>query len=140
MAHLFAYGTLMCDDIMAEISGSHHFPVSATLPGYRRMCVKGEHYPAMVLDAAGHVKGVVYLDVSGASWERLDRFEGEMYLRKTVQVERNDGHAVPAQTYVVRDQFVDYLVDDEWDFEEFLRENKGSFRRSYKGYRALKGA
>ena len=138
MAHLFAYGTLMCNDIMAETAGSHHSPVSATLRGYRRMCVKGEHYPALVPDEEGHVDGVVYLNVSGASWDRLDRFEGEMYAREIVRVKLDDGHAVPAETYVARAEFMDYLVDAEWDFAEFLRKNKGSFRRSYKGYRALK--
>ncbi len=138
MAHLFAYGTLMCDDIMAEIAGSHHSPVFATLRGYRRMRVKGEHYPALVPDEEGHVDGVVYLDVSATAWDRLDRFEGEMYSRKIVEIELNDGHAVLSETYVARAEFMDYLVDAEWDFAEFLRKNKASFRRSYKGYRALK--
>jgi gamma-glutamylcyclotransferase (GGCT)/AIG2-like uncharacterized protein YtfP len=138
MGHLFAYGTLMCNDIMEEIVGSHLFPVSATLRGYRRMRVKGEHYPALVPDAEQHVEGIVYLNISGASWDRLDQFEGEMYSRKMVQVELNDGHTIPAETYVARAEFMDYLVDAKWDFSEFLRKNKGSFRRSYKGYRALK--
>jgi hypothetical protein len=61
-----------------------------------------------------------------------------MYSRKIVQVELNDDHAVPAETYVARAEFMDYLVDTEWDFAEFLRKNKGSFRRSYEGYLALK--
>ena len=138
MAHLFAYGTLMSNDIMAEISGSHLSPVSATLRGYRRMCVKGEHYPALVPDAAGHVEGVVYLDVYATTWDRLDRFEGEMYAREIVNVELDDGHTVSAETYVGRAEYMGYLVDAEWDFAEFLRKNKGSFRRSYKGYKALK--
>lgn len=133
MAHLFAYGTLMCNAIMAEISGSHHSPVSATLRGYRRMCVKGEHYPALVPNAAEHVEGVVYLDVSAAAWDRLDRFEGEMYAREIVQVELDDGHTVPAETYVARAEYMEYLVDAEWDFSEFLRKNVVSFRRSFKG-------
>ncbi len=123
---------------MAEISGSHLSPVSAKLRGYRRMCVKGEHYPALVPDAAEQVEGVVYLNVSRAAWDRLDRFEGEMYAREVVQVKLDDGHTVSAQTFVARAEYMDYLVDAEWDFAEFLRKNKGSFRRSYKGYRALK--
>ena len=138
MGHLFAYGTLMCNDIMEEITGSHLSPVSATLRGYRRMRVKGEHYPALVPDADGRVEGVVYLSISGATWDRLDRFEGEMYSREMVQVELNHGQAIPAETYVARAEFMGYLVDAEWDFAEFLRKNKGSFRRTYKGYRALK--
>jgi gamma-glutamylcyclotransferase (GGCT)/AIG2-like uncharacterized protein YtfP len=138
MRHLFAYGTLMCNDIMAEISESHLSHISATLRGYRRICVKGEHYPALVPDVEGCVEGVVYLNVPGSAWARLDRFEGEMYSREIVQVERNDGLNMPAETYVARDEFMDDLVEIEWDFADFLRKYKESFCRSYKGYRAMK--
>jgi gamma-glutamylcyclotransferase (GGCT)/AIG2-like uncharacterized protein YtfP len=138
MRHLFAYGTLMCDDIMAEISESHLSFILATLRGYRRICVKCEHYPALVPDEERCVEGVLYLNVPGSAWARLDRFEGEMYSREIVQVERNDGPNVPADTYVARAEFMDYLVEVEWDFADFLRKYKESFRRSYKGYRLLK--
>jgi len=36
MEHLFAYGTLMCDDIMREVAGFRPIPVPGTLRGYRR--------------------------------------------------------------------------------------------------------
>jgi len=128
----------MSDDVLAEISGSYLSPVPATLRGYRRLCVKGEHYPALVLDEKGCVEGVVYTNVPRAAWARLDRFEGEMYLREIVQVELNDGSLVHAETYVARDEFADCLVDAEWNFADFLHKNKESFRRSYKAYQALK--
>lgn len=138
MKHLFAYGTLMCRDIMAEISGLNLAHVPATLRGFRRVCVKGEHYPALIPNSEEFVSGVVYLNVPDPAWTRLDRFEGEMYLREIVQVERDDDLNIAAETYVARPEFMDYLVDVEWDFKAFLRINKESFRRSYKGYQALK--
>lgn len=138
MRHLFAYGTLMCNDIMAEISGLNLSRVSAVLRGYRRICVKGEHYPALVLYPEGYVEGFVYLNVPDQTWPRLDRFEGEMYSRGPVQVESRNGDILSAETYIARTEFMDCLLDIEWDFEEFLRNHKESFRSSYKGYRALK--
>ena len=138
MGHLFAYGTLMCDAIMAEVSESHLAHFSATLRGYRRVCVQGEHYPALIPDANRSVEGVVYENVPDSAWIRLDRFEGEMYSREIVKVSRKDGTSVTAETYVARAQFTDLLVDVEWDFAEFLSNNKENFRRSYRGYQLLK--
>ena len=136
--HLFAYGSLMCADIMAEISGSHLSHVSGTLRGYRRICVKGQHYPALIPYAKGRVEGVVYLNVTSSALARLDQFEGEMYSREIVQVERSDGPCIAAETYVARAEFMNNLIAVDWSFTDFLHNHKESFRRSFKGYRALK--
>ena len=48
MENLFAYGTLMCEDIMREVSGVRLLQVSGKLKGYSRRGVKGEHYPAFI--------------------------------------------------------------------------------------------
>ena len=137
MENLFAYGTLMCDDIMREVSGCHLSHVPGTLEGYSRRCVKGEHYPALVSDEKGRVEGVVYRNVPNSAWERLDRFEGEMYARQLVQIDLNDGATLLAATYVVKPEFLDHLEASEWDFADFLRSGKASFQRRYKGYQSL---
>jgi len=80
MEHLFAYGTLMCDSIMREVSGFDLPAVPGTLKGYCRRSVKGELYPAIMPYRGGCVEGVIYRCVPGLAWERLDRFEGEMYV------------------------------------------------------------
>ena len=134
---LFAYGTLMCDEIMGEVSGVHPQSAPATLPGYRRLRVKDEQYPAVIPDTDGCVDGIIYRSVPPSVWDRLDRFEGEMYAREMVQVKLGDGSTVPAATYVLRPQFADRLDDEEWDFADFLRQGKGSFRRFYKGFPVL---
>ena len=137
MDHLFAYGTLMCDDIMAMASGCRLSPVAGTLRGYRRRAVHGEDYPALVPDAAGQVKGVVYGAVPDAAWRRLDRFEGHMYVRQAVQIDLADGATLAAHTYVVRPQFLHRLEEFDWHFAEFLRHGKARFQGHYTGYRAL---
>ena len=137
MRNLFAYGTLVCDDIMAEVSGAHLSSASATLRGYRRRRVKGEVYPALVSDAESRVDGVVYWNVPPSAWARLDRFEGERYSREVVCVELDNGAVVSAATYVARPEFMDYLDEAEWDSSEFLRKDKGTFCKSFIGYRAL---
>jgi hypothetical protein len=81
----------------------------------------------------------VYRDVPDPAWERLDRFEGEMYLRQGVQIEVNDRTLLYAETYLVKPEFVDCLEAAEWNFEKFLQNDKANFQRSYKGYRELFG-
>ncbi len=137
MENLFAYGTLMCEDIMEEVSGCRLAPAPAVLPGYSRRCVKGESYPGLLADQDGHVEGVLYRNIPVSAWQRLDRFEGEMYARQVVQVSLRDGEALTASTYVVRPEFSHRLSQSEWNFAEFLRSGKRAFQSQYKGFESL---
>ncbi len=137
MEHLFAYGTLMCEDIMEQVAGYRLAYESGTLKGFSRRSVKGEDYPALVLQETGYVDGVVYRNVPNTVWERLDRFEGEMYARQSVHIDLKDGSALLVVTYVVRPEFLNYVDQFEWDFDEFFRNGKTSFQKHYKGYNWL---
>ena len=48
MTHLFAYGTLMCEDIMQEVSGCLPEHRRGFLKGYVRRRVKGQAYPGLL--------------------------------------------------------------------------------------------
>jgi gamma-glutamylcyclotransferase (GGCT)/AIG2-like uncharacterized protein YtfP len=135
---LFAYGTLMCDDIMRNVAGCILLHTHAVLRNYRRCTVKGEVYPALVASGGGLVEGIVYHDISDAAWLRLDRFEGEMYERRFVNVVLADGRTETVYAYIVRPEFEGRLGLTEWDFEAFLRSGKASFETDYPGYGALK--
>ncbi len=134
MENLFAYGTLMCEDIMGDVSGCHPpSPSPGTLKGYSRWSVKGEPYPALVRDEKKLVEGMVYRNVPDSAWDRLDAFEGEMYERRLVRIDLEDGTTLLAMTYVVRPEFLDHLEKPEWDFAHFLRNGKAGFQNDYKG-------
>jgi gamma-glutamylcyclotransferase (GGCT)/AIG2-like uncharacterized protein YtfP len=137
VTNLFAYGTLMCEDIMGEVSGCRTPAATGTVSGYCRRSVREEHYPALALDEGGRVEGVVYRDLPGSAWIRLDRFEGEMYVRRLVQVTMIDGEVLSAETYIARPEFLCHLEASEWSFEKFLRNGKQLFQRNYRGYRQL---
>ncbi|MFO7568309.1 MAG: gamma-glutamylcyclotransferase family protein [Smithellaceae bacterium] len=134
MQNLFAYGTLMCEDIMTEVSGCLLSCEPGIVKGYSRRAVKGEPYPALVYSEAGLVEGIVYRDLPMRAWERLDHFEGEMYARLSVQVELAGQLMLPAQTYVVQPEFRNRLEKYDWDFAKFLSHGKEIFQRHYKGY------
>ena len=127
----------MCADIMGDVSGLRLSAAPGTVRGYRRCSVRNEHYPALAPDEEGRVEGVVYRNLTGLAWRRLDRFEGEMYVRRPVQVEMSSGAILPAESYVVRPEFLCCLEASEWSFAKFLRNGKQHFRRNYCGYRKL---
>jgi gamma-glutamylcyclotransferase (GGCT)/AIG2-like uncharacterized protein YtfP len=135
--NLFAYGSLMCRDIMADVSGYHGPGQPAVARGYSRRSVQGESYPAMVPDEAGDTDGVIYLDLPDSAWARLDRFEGDLYVRQALPVALGDGRVVSAEAYVVRAEHLDRLGASLWRFDDFLREGKAVFQQEYKGFSAL---
>jgi len=136
--NLFAYGTLMCPDILAEVAMPGLQGLPGVLHGYKRWTVKGEEYPAIRCHPDGRVQGMLYLDLPDHAWPRLDCFEGGMYLRETLPVRLADGEAVTAETYVLREAFAHCLGSREWDFEAFLRHGKARFKTRYVGYNSLK--
>ena len=117
----------MCSEIMAAVSGGWSRRSSAVLRGFRRRCVACEVYPAVVDDDEEHVDGAVYWDVPDAAWERLDRFEGELYTRRSVLIVNDEGREFDAEIYVLADRFRARLSQDSWSFAEFLRRDRRAF-------------
>ncbi len=135
--NLFAYGTLMCPDILADVAMPGLEAIPGTLHGYKRWAVRGEEYPAIRRHPSGRVQGILYRDLPNHAWPRLDRFEGEMYRRATLTIRHADGETLAAETYVLHEKFAHCLDTREWDFEAFLRHGKGRFKRLYRGYSNL---
>ena len=137
-AHLFAYGTLMCEEIMLAVSGRRLTGIHCLLRDYERATIQGEVYPGIVARPGKVVEGVLYSDVPEAAWERLDIFEGEMYQRSVIRVELEDGTLREAQAYVLKPEFEHRLSASPWSLEEFLRSGKERFEAQYLGFEALK--
>lgn len=133
----FAYGSLMCADIMSQVAGRSLDGVVAVLPGHARHPVAGEDYPGLVPDPAGRVEGVLYRGVDAAALARLDAFEGDLYERLAVAVEVPGGGPVTAWCYVFRPACRHLLLPGEWRFEAFLATGKARFQARYLGFAAL---
>lgn len=106
-SRLFVYGTL------APGCPNHHLlqPVPgkwepATIRGTLTRGGRGSAlgYPGVVLDQSdSEVPGYLFSSYRlHHAWKRLDEFEGNGYLRKTVTVTRRDGSRVKAQVYALR--------------------------------------
>jgi gamma-glutamylcyclotransferase (GGCT)/AIG2-like uncharacterized protein YtfP len=134
MPNLFAYGTLMCEDIMLEAAGCYPASCRGILVGYSRCPLKGEVYPAIIPDDKGRVEGILYLDISLKALKRLDRFEEELYSRQSIVINLLDKTTIPAETYCLKSEFLHCAERTEWDFENFLLHHKRSFQRDYNCY------
>ena len=134
----FAYGTLMCEDIMLAVTGSRFKHIPGYLRDYRRRAVKNEVYPGLIPEQGGSVEGIVYFDLTDAVFAVLDRFEDEMYQRQIVQITLEDRTSIAAQTYVVKPEFGSRLDPREWDFEKFVQSGKENFERQYAGFKAVR--
>jgi len=137
MQKLFAYGSLMCPDIMQLVSGLSLQGTPALLRGFQRCQVLNEPYPAIKASPTQQVEGMLYQGLLPDAWQRLDRFEGEMYQRRQVLLVDAHSQVIEACAYVIRPQYEHHLLHEEWSFEDFLRHGKAQFERDYRGFSEL---
>jgi gamma-glutamylcyclotransferase (GGCT)/AIG2-like uncharacterized protein YtfP len=123
---VFTYGTLTFPDVMQAVTGRAFASLPASLAGYACLAVRGAVYPGALARAGATIDGVLYLDVDDASLVRLDRFEGEIYVRRRVTVVTG-GVERAAQVYVVRAGDAHRLAPAPWDRERFAREHLASY-------------
>lgn len=134
MINLFTYGSLMCGDIMHQVSGEKNLYFPAQLKNYFCSCIKNEPYPGMHPSPGQTISGIVYVDLSSEALVRLDHFEGEYYERREVTVECLEIGTTPAFGYVVKPQYRHILTGTPWSYDEFLKNGKERFEKNYFGY------
>lgn len=108
----------------------------ALLKSHRRHRVLGAEYPAIVPHESSTVRGTLVEGLTDGDIWRLDIFEGDEYERKKVSVrvitseeqgtggepsEGQLGNEIEAESYIwIAGEH--QLEDEEWDFDEFMRE------------------
>jgi len=128
--NLFAYGTLMWPEVLEAVIGRRLQGIPVTLPGYVRLRVKREHYPAIVAAEGDRVEGILYRGLTAPEFARLDRFEGEEYDRR---IERAGGAEV--QVYVLSDRWKHLAEPVAWNPEDLSPNQLQAFRQEYKGWK-----
>ncbi len=135
--NLFAYGTLMDEEIMARVSGCRPAPLPATPFRHRRHALIGKDYPAIVRQEGATVEGICYLNLPLPAWQALDRFEDEMCERAPVQIITGARLTLSAETYLCRPEFRHLLADHDWSLEDFSKSHKARFETEYAGFQDL---
>lgn len=83
MRRLFVYGTLLDLDLVARLTGAPAMMQPASLPGFRRVRLRGTPYPTLI-PAGGQVHGAVLL-ATRPQFRRLHAYEGPRYRLRRVR-------------------------------------------------------
>lgn len=132
--NFFAYGTLMIPSVLYSVISQRFRAQKSILRGYARFTVKGESYPGIIPVEDATTEGIIYFDVDELSLERLDAFEGDLYQRTTVRVEKEDKKMIDAETYVIKPGYRNCLSCKEWDVNEFIQKDLDAFLEACSGF------
>lgn len=131
MALLFCYGTLQVPDVVQAVLGRIPAGTPARLPGYARFRVNAAGYPGIVRRPAAETPGTLYADISEEDVAILDRFEGELYSRRSLRVVPEDGRRLDAWAYVIAAGQEQRLSSEAWSLARFLESGLDQFMHSY---------
>ena len=125
---LFAYGSLMFQEVWWHVVGRELNAQPATLSGHQVYTVAGYSFPGLVeSEPADQVEGLLISNITTPEWARLDAFEDSFYLRQAVTVEVAGGETAEASTYLVPAGRRSVLSDRRWDRERFEQEHLAAF-------------
>jgi len=89
MPSIFAYGTLRDPDVLRLVLGRNVDPAAiapATAPGHRAVLFPRRTYPALIDDPSATAPGTLLTNLTPADLALLDRFEGEEYSRRAIEI------------------------------------------------------
>lgn len=139
--NVFTYGSLMFPEVWKIVTGREFDTIEATLHGYSTFRVRGAVFPGITQVSDDAVRGLVYLNVDEASVDRLDRFEGDLYERRSVIVNCSDGRQLPADAYVIAESQQHELTAELWTADWFVSSGGlADFIARYQGFSRLGGA
>jgi gamma-glutamylcyclotransferase (GGCT)/AIG2-like uncharacterized protein YtfP len=119
--HVFTYGTLMFPEVWQAVVGRLFETVEGTAVGFEVFRVRDAVFPGIVAGTdTCSVPGVVYLDIDHESTERLDRFEDDFYVRRSIPIDCSDGQRRMAEAYIVPPANRSVLTNEAWGRESFL--------------------
>ena len=118
--HVFAYGSLTFEHIWVEVTGATNKYTTAFITNVSRKKLINKPYPGGIkTDTLKPLEGRMYFDLSTQQIERLDNFEGELYIREKHEVRLDDGTKEYAHIYLIKDMYQSYVTDEDWELADF---------------------
>ena len=142
-ARFFFFGSLMDPDVQTIVVGRREQAseyVPARLPGFRRLTVFNETYPALV-EVALHNTNATFADgymITLRSQDEIDRvlfFESDDYEPSVTEIILNDGSKSSVTLCAAKPTC--RLNDTPWDFARWQTEVKPRFLPLAQGYMAM---
>ena len=128
---LFAYGTLRVHEIMQRIVNHEFESTNAVLADYICLYVDSHLFPGIKPLSNEVTEGTLYEGIDDATMQKLDQYEGHIYIRKVISVKTNDGQKVDAFAYVVAEKFEYLLSNKRWTLEEFQLHHMADYINSH---------
>ena len=133
--NIFAYGSLMFEQVWAVVARGSYETTNARLSGYQRRKIRGETYPALFPGSIDDfVDGIIYLDVDAIDSNRLDQFEGKYYTKALETFTLPDNRKLSAHVYVFKPEFNALVEEEPWNPEWFKKVGIHKFISAYAGY------
>ena len=111
---VFVYGTLLRDELLRAVTGREHASLPAALANHARLRIWGAPYPGLVPARGQSTAGRLIEGVGERALAELDRFEGELYVRRQVITRAESGAARRAHTYLVAPAHWHRLRREPW--------------------------
>ena len=135
MAHkVFAYGTLTVPEVMETVTDQSFRHDGCVLSGYVRFLIHQQVYPGIVPAESNQTPGRIYFGVDDKALKRLDYFEGDLYVRQTVEVKTSAGVMHQALAYVLADAHHHLLSTCPWDEAVFAEQHLAGFLSRARGW------
>ena len=119
MQNIFVYGTLLSPEIITKLTGKTFKTTPAVLSGYKKYCVKGCDYPAVIQIDDSITSGMVLENVDDYSLYVISFYEGNEYEKLKVTINLNDESKEVLVFVWVKGQ--ELLENKEWDFRHFQK-------------------
>jgi len=129
----FFYGTLMDVEVFKIVIDKNHIFMRqepGNLRNFKRLKVRGAHYPAIVRSIGDQVNGIFVDGITSEGKVCLDVFEDDDYVCERVSVELCDGREVRASAYIAGPGMS--LEDQEWNFDYWKLKYRSAFLEKLK--------
>lgn len=134
---LFVYGTLLLPAVIEALIGRVPARLPATLHDYRRYRLTGKVFPAISVQPAARVDGLIYRGLDHGERLTIDAFESDIYNRQCIQARTVRGEVVTADAYVLNDDHAGLLQRaPAWSLEEFTSRSGAAYVRMCVDFRA----
>ena len=124
MSFVFAYGSLQKESVMRHVVDRIPPARAGVLAGFARRRIVDLDFPGIAENGAESVDGHVFGPLTDEEMARMDEYEADFYVRKTVKVKLNDSDEVVAcEAYCVPEEDAPRLLsDDHWTLDDYQRE------------------
>jgi gamma-glutamylcyclotransferase (GGCT)/AIG2-like uncharacterized protein YtfP len=130
---LFAYGTLEIPEVMMAVTGRSFSQQPALIVDHARYRLKNRAYPGLREEYGVVTNGTVYTGLDAEAMQRLDTFETDLYVRKTLTVHPEAGGLMRAEVYLIRPVHYGQLTGEAWDQAAFVQQSLRRFLHRYSG-------